>query len=48
MPLYSYTCRRCGPFEVRHGMENGPLARCPKCGIPDPTRVFSVPNVIIK
>jgi len=32
MPLYEYECSSCGHvFERRHGMNEEPVSRCPKC-----------------
>jgi putative FmdB family regulatory protein len=32
MPLYQYTCERCGPFEARRPyQEAGEPGRCPVC-----------------
>jgi putative FmdB family regulatory protein len=42
MPIYEYTCRKCG-----HGFEHlarrlsEPAPRCPKCGAAGPTKGFS-------
>lgn len=33
MPLYEYQCKPNGHrFEVRHGMNEDPVATCPECG----------------
>ncbi len=45
MPLYDYTCERCGSFEAqRHHTEAGTPAPCPECGEPG-ARQWSVPVV---
>lgn len=31
MPLYEYTCKKCGVFEVRQGIKDEPLKKCPTC-----------------
>jgi putative FmdB family regulatory protein len=43
MPLYAYSCDRCGLFEVRRSVsEVRARARCPACGAVG-TRVFTAP-----
>jgi len=32
MPIYEYTCKRCGNFEVRQGISEEPLKKCLTCG----------------
>lgn len=32
MPLYEYTCKRCGNFEVMQRISEDPLKKCPTCG----------------
>jgi putative FmdB family regulatory protein len=32
MPIYEYTCKRCGNFEVMQRMSEDPLKKCPTCG----------------
>jgi putative FmdB family regulatory protein len=45
MPLYDYTCERCGSFETqRPSAEAGTPAECPECGGPA-ERQWSVPVV---
>ncbi|MDD2200903.1 MAG: zinc ribbon domain-containing protein [Firmicutes bacterium] len=34
MPIYEYNCEKCGKFEFLHGVGEGALALCPKCGSP--------------
>ena len=43
MPLYEYECRKCGEkFEIRHSFINKKSEiMCPKCGVADPSRVYS-------
>ena len=31
MPIYEYSCQRCGDFEVTQKIKNKPLTRCPTC-----------------
>jgi putative FmdB family regulatory protein len=47
MPVYSFTCAGCGPFDVVRPMaEAGAPARCPACGS-DARRVFSPPGLAL-
>jgi putative FmdB family regulatory protein len=32
MPIYEYTCKRCGDFEITQRMSEDPLKKCPTCG----------------
>lgn len=32
MPIYEYTCPRCGEFEVMQRISEDPLKKCPTCG----------------
>ncbi len=32
MPIYEYTCKKCGVFEVTQRITEDPLKRCPTCG----------------
>ncbi|MEW6298882.1 MAG: zinc ribbon domain-containing protein [Thermodesulfobacteriota bacterium] len=32
MPIYEYTCQRCGDFEVMQRISEDPLKQCPTCG----------------
>jgi putative FmdB family regulatory protein len=32
MPIYEYTCKRCGNFETMQGITEEPLKKCPTCG----------------
>src|SRR5215475_3734671 len=32
MPIYEYTCKRCGNFETMQGITEAPLKKCPTCG----------------
>ena len=44
MPIYEYECSECGErFEFRRNMsdDDGEI-RCPKCGVEEVGRVFSV------
>ncbi|MGB7062532.1 MAG: zinc ribbon domain-containing protein [Candidatus Zixiibacteriota bacterium] len=43
MPIYEYKCRKCGHrFDVLQKMgEDGKELKCPKCGVDNPTKVFS-------
>jgi putative FmdB family regulatory protein len=35
MPLYEFSCSRCGPFDVRCGMQDAAAtAPCPSCAQP--------------
>lgn len=31
MPIYEYSCPKCGEFEQRQSIHDDPLRRCPKC-----------------
>ncbi len=31
MPIYEYTCQRCGDFEMTQRITEKPLSRCPTC-----------------
>ena len=44
MPIYEYECRSCGEkFELRQGItDSDSEIKCPKCGVANPRRVFSV------
>ena len=43
MPIYEYQCAQCGDkFEMRQAIgEDGSKLNCPKCGTPNPKRLFS-------
>jgi putative FmdB family regulatory protein len=32
MPIYEYTCKRCGNFEIMQRISEDPLKKCPTCG----------------
>ena len=32
MPIYEYSCKKCGDFEVSQRMTEEPLKKCPTCG----------------
>jgi|SRR5581483_10375797 len=32
MPIYEYSCKKCGDFEVTQRMTDEPLKKCPTCG----------------
>jgi putative FmdB family regulatory protein len=32
MPIYEYSCKKCGDFEVTQRMIEEPLKKCPTCG----------------
>jgi putative FmdB family regulatory protein len=44
MPIYEYECLACGEkFELRRSMnESDSEIKCPKCGVANPHRVFSM------
>jgi putative FmdB family regulatory protein len=45
MPVYEYECAPClTVYEVRHGMSEAPLERCPSCRGPL-TRLMSAPSL---
>ena len=46
MPIYEYECAACGErFELRRDLaDNDSEIKCPKCGVPNPRRVFSMFN----
>jgi putative FmdB family regulatory protein len=31
MPIYEYSCKKCGEFEVMQRITEKPLSRCPTC-----------------
>lgn len=48
MPLYDYSCTKCGhTLEVRHGFDESYDRPCPECGAPI-RRVFSAAPVLFK
>ena len=54
MPIYEYKaageahCKLCkGRFEVRQGINDEPLSRCPKCGA-EVKKLFSRPFLCLK
>jgi putative FmdB family regulatory protein len=48
MPLYDYSCTKCGhTVEVRHGFDESYDRPCPQCGAPM-RRVFSAAPVLFK
>jgi len=45
MPVYEYECAPCHVvYEVRHGLNDTPLERCPRCG-QGVGRLISAPNL---
>ncbi|MCR4427665.1 MAG: zinc ribbon domain-containing protein [Firmicutes bacterium] len=48
MPIYEYACEKCGKFEVLHGVGEGQLAQCPKCGSPVRRLISSRMGVIFR
>lgn len=32
MPVYEYSCKRCGDFEITQRISEDPLKKCPTCG----------------
>ncbi|MGE0823211.1 MAG: FmdB family zinc ribbon protein [Candidatus Binatia bacterium] len=32
MPIYEYSCKKCGEFEATQRMSEDPLKKCPTCG----------------
>ena len=32
MPIYEYSCKSCGEFEVTQRISDSPLKKCPTCG----------------
>jgi len=32
MPIYEYSCKRCGDFEITQRISDTPLKKCPTCG----------------
>src|SRR5258706_3118442 len=32
MPIYEYSCKKCGDFEITQRMTEEPLKKCPTCG----------------
>jgi putative FmdB family regulatory protein len=32
MPIYEYSCKKCGDFEISQRMTEEPLKKCPTCG----------------
>lgn len=46
MPVYAYTCERCGPFDaLRHVSDAGRDTPCPACQLPAPRR-FTAPVIL--
>lgn len=47
MPVYGFTCDRCGPFEVTRSMRDASApARCPSCA-GEARRVFHPPGLAL-
>jgi putative FmdB family regulatory protein len=47
VPIYAFTCRPCGPFEVTRSVADaGRPASCPTCG-GDARRVFTAPGLAL-
>ena len=47
MPIYAFTCERCGPFDLTRPMaESGAPARCPRCA-GEGARVFTPPGLAL-
>jgi putative FmdB family regulatory protein len=45
MPVYVFSCRECGPFELSRPMaETGKAAHCPNC-LREARRVFTPPSL---
>jgi putative FmdB family regulatory protein len=45
MPVYEYRCEQCQErFEEFLSLSTNPTPPCPKCGAPDPTRLWSTIN----
>lgn len=44
MPVYEYSCGRCGAFESWRDHRDSSEARCPECG-EEARRVYSAPAV---
>lgn len=43
MPIYEYTCRKCGKnFEHLQRSRTAPAPACPECGAPKPVKQLSV------
>ena len=44
MPIYEYECTKCSEkFELRRGLADSDSdIKCPKCGVKNPKRVFSL------
>ena len=32
MPIYEYTCKKCGNFDIMQRITEDPLKKCPTCG----------------
>ena len=32
MPIYEYTCKKCGDFDIVQRITEDPLKKCPTCG----------------
>jgi putative FmdB family regulatory protein len=47
MPIYEYSCKRCGVFEVTQRITESPLARCPTCD-GDVHRLISQTSFVLK
>ncbi|MEA2289860.1 MAG: hypothetical protein QOD55_1857 [Solirubrobacteraceae bacterium] len=47
MPIYAFTCRACGSFDMtRPVADAGAPAACPRCG-DDARRVFTAPGLAL-
>ncbi len=47
MPIYAFTCTRCGSFDVTRSVADaGAPAPCPQCGT-DARRVFTPPGLAL-
>lgn len=45
MPIYLYSCDRCGEFERKQPFDEEPLAVCPKCSAPVRRVISPIPHV---
>lgn len=48
MPIYDYRCEKCGRFEARQRISEGPLVVCPECGSPVQRLISKNVGVVFK
>jgi putative FmdB family regulatory protein len=48
MPIYDYSCKKCGKFEIHQRITEEPLKACPTCGGSVERLISSNPFIIYK